>query len=146
MIKTRRKIRVITPDKAAELIKENGSKFFWVAFIRKTDKKSKNPITGEYEVVAKKGSIRYMNCQIGVKKHLRTPAGIGKKYDFTKYRLQSVYDRKAKGYRAFAWDYIVALRIAKKDYVVLNERIRQFCKHNPNHELTKRVLKAGVEI
>jgi hypothetical protein len=137
---------IITPKKAAELIKENGNKFFWTAFVRKNDKKERNPETGKMEVVAKKGTIRYMNCQTGVKKYLRSPEGVGRKYNFKEHGLQSVYDRKAKGYRSFAWDYMVALRIKGNDYVVLNENCRQFCKDNPDHPMAKLVASVGIEV
>jgi len=139
-------IKIVTPEKASELIKENGNKFFWTAFLRKNDKKAKDAITGETKIVARKGTIRYMNCQTGVKKHLRTPEGVGKKYDFAEHGLQSVYERKSKGYRSFAWDYMVALRIKKNDYVVLNENCREFCRKNPDHAMSKLVAKSGVEV
>jgi len=145
-IETRKVTRIITSDKASELIKGNGNKFFWTAFVRKGDKKVKDAITGERRIVARKGSIRYMNCQTGVRKHLKTESGSGRKYSFKEHRLTSVYDRKARGYRSFAWDNMVALRVKGIDYVVLNEVSRNFCKDNPNHEMSKMIVGAGIEV
>jgi len=145
-IEARKVTKIITSDKASELIKENGNKFFWTAFVRKGDKKVKDAITGASRVVARKGSIRYMNCQTGVRKHLKTEGGEGRRYSFKEHRLTSVFDRKAKGYRSFAWDYMVALRVKGINYVVLNEVSRNFCKNNPDHEMSKMIKDSGIEV
>jgi hypothetical protein len=137
--------KVITADKAHDLIKEHGQRFFWVAFTRKNDKVEKDPSTGEKVVVARKGDIRYMNAQTGVKKGRKTPNGEGRKYSFTGKRLSSVWDRQAKAYRAFSWDNLVYIKIGGGKYVVLTEEARQFCLNHPDHEMAKVLRENGIE-
>lgn len=131
--------KIVTPDKAHELIKAHGNKFFWAAFVRKTDKKNE-----QGEIVARKGDIRYMCCQTGVKKGRKTPNGEGRKYNFTEKRLSCVWDRQKKAYRSFAWDNLVYLKIGGGKYVVLNEVSRDFCQRNPEHEMAKVYEENGV--
>ena len=57
-----------------------GGKFFSVRFIKRT--------TGE---------PRFMNCRLGVKKHLK---GGDKPYSDREHKLVTVYDLKAEGYRS----------------------------------------------
>jgi len=128
--------KIITADKAHELIKEKGNRWFWAAFIRKTDKK----VDGKY--IARKGNIRYMCCRTGVKKGLKTANGEGRRYNYTEKRLTSVWDRQKGAYRAFGWDNLVYLKIGGKKYVVLTETARQFCLRNKTHEMAK-ALKAN---
>ena len=52
--------KIITADKAHELIKEKGNRWFWAAFIRKGDKKAKDPTTGKNVIVAKLKLIALM--------------------------------------------------------------------------------------
>ena len=135
--------KIITADKAHELVKEKGSRWFWAAFIRKGDKVEKDQ-DGKRVVVAKAGDIRYMCARTGVKKGLKTENGEGRKYNFASKRLSSVWDRHADGYRSFSWDHLVYLKIGGKKFVVLTEAARQFCKKNPKHEMAKAVKKNGV--
>jgi len=132
--------KIITADKAHELIKEKGGRWFWTAFIRKGDKK----VDGV--VVARKGDIRYMCCRTGVKKGLKTENGEGRKYNYTDKRLASVWDRHAGAYRAFGWDNLVYLKIGGEKYVVLTEAARQFCLKNPDHEMSQSMKKNRVAI
>ena len=53
----------------------------------------------------KDGTIRVMNCRLGVTKHLK---GGSSTLDPTKYI--TVYDLQAKGYRAIAKDQILAIK------------------------------------
>jgi hypothetical protein len=138
--------KVITADKAHELIEEKGQKFFWVAFTRKNDKVIKDPKTGLKIVASRAGDIRYMNCQTKVKKHLKTPNGEGKKYNFTSKRLTSIYSRMDKGYRSFSWDHLIYLKIAGQKFVVLTEEARKFARNNPDHELAQVLRDHGIEI
>lgn len=137
--------KIITADKAHELIQENGSKWFWTAFIRKTDKRARNK-QGVMVTTSKKGDIRYMCARTGVKSKLRTNKGEGRKYNFTEKRLSSVWDRQVQGYRAFSWDHMVYLKIGGRKYVVMTENARQFCKANPDHEMAIAVKKNRVEV
>jgi len=130
--------KIVTADKAHELIKEKGNRWFWTAFIRKTDKK----VAGEF--VARKGDIRYMCCRTGVINKRKTANGEGRKYNYTDKRLTSVWDRSAGDYRAFSWDNMVYLKIGGKKYVVLTEAARQFCLKNPDHEMSKAIKKNRV--
>lgn len=61
-----------------EIIKLVGNKFFTATFTKKD------------------GTLRKLNCRLGVKKHL---TGGGAKYDAAKYDLLTVYDLKKQGYR-----------------------------------------------
>lgn len=130
--------KIITADKAHELVKEKGGRWFWTAFIRKTDKMGKDQ-DGNRVMLAKAGDIRYMCARTGVRKGLRTDDGEGRKYNFTEKRLSSVWDRQKQAYRAFSWDHLVYLKIGGKKYVVLTEAARQFCKANPQHEMAKAI-------
>jgi len=135
--------KIITADKAHELIKKDGNKWFWVAFIRKTDKIGRDN-KGNKIIAARAGDVRYMCARTGVTKGRKTKNGEGRKYNHTEKRLSSVWDRKAQGYRAFGWDNLVYLKIGGKKYVVVNETARQFCKNHPNHEMTKAMKDNGV--
>ena len=135
--------KTITADKAHELIKQHGKKWFWVAFTRKSDKIGKDS-DGNKIIVARAGDIRYMCARTGVTKGRKTPNGEGRKYGFTEKRLSSVWCRQSQGYRAFGWDNLVYLKIGGKKYVVVNEAARQFAKKNPDHEMTKAMEDNGV--
>jgi len=133
-------MRIINAEKASELVKKHGTKIFHATFIRKTDKKENGV------VVSPAGSLREMTCRTKVKKHLKTENGEGRAYNFTAKRLSSVYDINAKGYRAFSWDHLVQLKVAKEVYVVLTEQCRQFCLANPEHDIAKAVAESGIEL
>jgi len=135
--------KIITADKAEELIRKHKGKIFWVAFTRKTNKKKRNPETGEMVFVARKGDIRYMSCRTGVKAGVK---GVGRNFDPKEKRLISVYDIQKKGYRMFSKDHLVYLKIARKKYVVLTENAREFCLKHPEHEMTKAVKANRVEL
>lgn len=137
--------KIITPNKAQELIKKHGNKWFWAAFVRKNDKVAKDAL-GNKVTVARAGDIRYMCCRTGVKKHLKTPNGEGRAYNFTEKRLTSVWDRKANGYRAFSWDYLTLLKIGGEKYVVLNETSRSFCRRNPKHDIASAFVSNGIVV
>jgi hypothetical protein len=55
--------------------------------------------------IKKDGTIRVMNCRLGVTKHLK---GGESTLDPTKYI--TVYDLQSKGYRAIAKDQILAIK------------------------------------
>jgi len=129
---------IITADKAEELIKANGSRWFWTAFIRKTDKKGRDQ-NGDRILIAKAGDIRYMCARTGVTKGRKTPNGEGRKYNFSEKRLISVWDRQAKDYRAVSKDHMVYLKCGGRKYVVLTDATTKFCKENPTHEMSKAV-------
>ena len=77
-----------------------GGKFFTVVFTKKD------------------GTVRRMNCRIGVRRHLKggdVPAG----HVSTRKDMLVVYDVKAKGYRCLARDSILALRCGGIEAVVL---------------------------
>ena len=138
-------MKIINADKASELVKKHGTKIFHATFIRKTDKVSKGQ-DGEKVIVATAGSLREMTCRTKVKKHLKTEGGEGRAYNFSERRLSSVYDVNAKGYRAFSWDHLVQLKLAKEVYIVLTEQCRQFCLGNPEHEIAQAIADSGIEL
>jgi hypothetical protein len=75
-------------------IKSAGNKFFTVEFIKKD------------------GSLRRMNCRMGVKKYLK---GTGKPRPETP-GLVIVYDIQAKDYRSFRINKLVSLTIDEQTY------------------------------
>ena len=139
-------MKIIMPEQAHEKIKESNSKFFTVVFRRKKDKVEKDPVTGNRIIVAKAGDLREMNCRTGVKSHLTTPNGEGRKYSFSAHDLVSVYDMRAKGYRSFAWANILTLKISGEEYVVLSPQTLEYCQENPDTILARKVEESGIEV
>jgi hypothetical protein len=73
-----------------EFIELVGSQFFTACFIKRTD-----------------GTERVLNGRLRVKKHLK---GGDKAYNFSSKGLVSVYDVRAKGYRAIPMDSLLWVR------------------------------------
>jgi hypothetical protein len=73
-----------------EIEKLVGDKFFTATFIKKD------------------GSLRTMNCRLGVKKHLK---GGEKKYNTEIYNYLTVYDMQKKGYRTININTLKELKI-----------------------------------
>lgn len=68
----------------------------------------------------KDGTIRNMNCRLGVVKHLR---GGGLSYDPASRNNLIVYDLKKKGYRTINLDTLISIRIDGKKYNHLQKRL-----------------------
>lgn len=70
-----------------------------------------------FTVIFKKkdGSIRKMNCRLGVQKNL---TGKGLAYNPLDKLLLCVYDMQSKGYRMVNLNTVISLRIDKQNYTV----------------------------
>lgn len=62
------------------------------------------------------GELRQMNCRLGVKKHFRTPGGVGKTSPEYPNRL-TVWDRDSCQYRTISLDRLERLTMAGKTVV-----------------------------
>ena len=82
-----------------ELIKEklqsSKGKIFTVTFIKKD------------------GTMRVMNCRLGVKKNLK---GVGRRYNPDNFNLLSVYDMQKKAYRMINLETIQEIKIGGQVY------------------------------
>ena len=61
--------------------------------------------------IKKDGTIRKMNCRMGVTKH---ETGKGKKFDDKEYGIVSVYEMKSKQYRSFRVSSLLSLTVDNK--------------------------------
>ena len=80
-----------------DIIKSSKGKFFSVIFIKKD------------------GTLRYMNCRLGVKKHLK---GGTLKFNPSKKGLVVVFDTTKKAYRMINLNTVKSLKIGRKEYYV----------------------------
>jgi len=67
------------------------------------------------EFIKKDGTLRTMNCQRGVKKHL---TGKGASYDPASKNIVFVYDNIKRAYRSLPLDRLTKVCINKQRYVV----------------------------
>jgi hypothetical protein len=93
----------ISTQQAADLIRSSGGQFFTATFTKRTD-----------------GTLRTMNCRLGVKSHLR---GGEPAYDFAEKGLVPVYDLVKQDYRCFPLDSLTQLAISGQVYEVTPERV-----------------------
>jgi hypothetical protein len=138
-------MKIIMPEQAHAKISDTHGKIFSVVFRRKRDKVERDKDTGEKVVVAKAGDLREMNCRTEVTSKRVTPNGEGKKYSFSAHNLVSVYDMQKKGYRSFAWENVVILKVNGTEYVVLSSQTLDFCQTNPESEVAETVRDSGIE-
>lgn len=92
-------MKQIDLNKAQTLIKKTKGKVFTAVFTKKD------------------GTIRKMNCRLGVSKHVN---GAGLSYYPEDHGLLTVFDMKEKGYRMINLSTLVTLQINKKVYVVID--------------------------
>ncbi len=96
-------MQTISKELAAQMVREyNGSQFFSVTFVKRTD-----------------GSLREMVCRKGVSKFVK---GGELKYDPSKKNLVGVWDAQAeapeKGYRMIALESIKAIKMNGNSFTV----------------------------
>jgi len=82
----------MTRRDAVTFIRQTAGKVFAVAFVKRGD-----------------GSLRVMNCRLGVKKHLR---GGPQAYDPADHGLIVVYDMASRGYRSIPVDSITGIEVS----------------------------------
>jgi hypothetical protein len=85
-------------SKVRELLEKSNGKIFTVEFVKKD------------------GSLRRMNCRLGVTKHL---AGGELRYKAEDYNLMPVFDVQAKGYKMICLDTVKSIRLDGKEYIFL---------------------------
>ena len=88
----------ISKRKASNIIKSTGGKIFTAKFVKKD------------------GTVRTMNCRLGVTAHLK---GGVLKFNPADYKLQVVFDVQKKAYRMINLDSLRALRFNGIRYTVL---------------------------
>lgn len=81
----------MTTQEAIKWIEESNGKIIGIRFVKRTD-----------------GTIREMNCRLGVKKYLK---GGEKAYDAKEKGLITVFDMQKKGYRSIPTENILAIVI-----------------------------------
>ncbi len=82
----------MTRREAVAFIRQTAGRVFAVSFIKRTD-----------------GTLRVMNCRLGVTKHLR---GGERSYDPAAHGLIVVFDMASRGYRSIPVDSITGIEIA----------------------------------
>ncbi len=95
--------RVVLRDGLGPLLDSTAGRIFRVAFSKRSD-----------------GSLRTMNCRIGVHKFLR---GGPRSYGPADHNLYIVYDVWRKGYRAIPLERVISLRINKANVKVVERRV-----------------------
>jgi len=88
----------ISKRKAVKIIQSTGGKIFTAKFVKKD------------------GTMRSMNCRLGVTSHLK---GGVLKFDPSEYQLQVVFDVQKKAYRMINLDSLRALRFNGMKYTIL---------------------------
>jgi hypothetical protein len=91
-------MKQIDSTKALKLIKSTKGKVFTAVFTKKD------------------GTIRKMNCRLGVSKAI---VGTGLAYNPADHNLLTVFDMKEKGYRMLNIETLTALQVSKKFYIVV---------------------------
>lgn len=89
----------INTSQAKQMIKDTKGRFFTVTFTKKSD-----------------GSIRVMNCRLGVRAYLH---GGALRYNPEAKGMIPVYDVQKRGYRIVTIDNIISLKIGNQTYKVL---------------------------
>lgn len=88
----------INTQKALKLIRQTKGKVFTAVFTKKD------------------GSVRKINCRLGVSKKLN---GTGLPYNPADHNLLTVFDMKEKDYRMINLETLAVLQIAKEVYVII---------------------------
>lgn len=99
-------------NECLKIINNIGGKFFSLRFIKKD------------------GSIREINCRLGVHTHVK---GTGASYDPAKFGMITVYDVKHKGYRNVTINKIIGIKLNNEWHHVEHNNIptiEQTCKSN----------------
>jgi hypothetical protein len=94
---------MISTREAAELIRHSNGAFFTATFQKRSD-----------------GTLRTMNCRLGVKCHLR---GGDAAYDFAEKGLVPVFDMVKQDYRCIPLEAITWLAISGQQYDVAPEHV-----------------------
>lgn len=94
-----------------QLIQSTKGKFFSVCFVKRST-----------------GLERYMNCRLGVRKHLK---GGPKAYNDASHNLVTVFDLKKMEYRAIPLDAVTWLKINGKEHHVQTNQAP--CQHDPQN-------------
>lgn len=71
------------------------------------------------EFVKKDGTVRVMNCRMGVKAYV---TGVGRKYDPAEKGLLGVYDMQTQWYRQVNLKTLISLRMEGKKYAWNSEK------------------------
>jgi hypothetical protein len=88
----------INEKEVKKIIESVKGQFFSVEFRKRTD-----------------GTIRQMNCRVGVTKFLK---GGERAYEFEDYGLVGVYDVKSGGYRCFGLESLISIKADGQEFLV----------------------------
>ena len=90
-----KKVEWVAKDVAVNKIRNSNGKIFSVKFVKKD------------------GSLRDMNCRLGVVKYVK---GIGRKFDPADYALVGVYDLQKEAYRMINLNKLLMLKMEGMTY------------------------------